>query len=455
MRLIALLGILLACMSLPVNAQTLDVPLTGHRVRPIEARSLFHTLDSDFFVQPDGTTYVQTGDIPAMWLRDAASQTLPYVRFSDLEPGLARQFRGVIAREATDITIDPYANAFTAQNMVWERKWEIDSLAWPVILAWVYHRQTNDVSIFTPKLHEAFRKIVATYRCEQRHATCSRYRWPHATTTVDTFNPYTGLIWSAFRPSDDPVRYRFNIPQNMFAIVALGDLSIMARDNYHDAALANDAAALAVDVEYGILQYATVYTDATHRIYAYETDGYGNYRFIDDANIPNLTTLPYIGWCSAYDPTYLATRSRILSVANPYYYSGKFAMGLGSPHTPPDWIWPLGIIGRALTATSSAEVDESLSELAETDSEGGLIHESFYDNGYWKFTRADFGWANALYAELIFRSVAGMSATPFTPGSTVIAGEPISATPTLVPLLVQLENQGRIYEALHAVMTHA
>ena len=436
------------------SAHILDVPLTGHRVHPIEARTLFHTLENDFFTQPDGTTYVQTGDIPAMWLRDAASQTLPYVRFSNIEPGLRTRFRGVIAREAKSINTDPYANAFMPNYHIWERKWEIDSLAWPVVLAWAYYQQTHDSRIFTPALHKAFSAIVRTYRCEQRHATCSAYSWPN-TTTSNIYNPYTGMIWSAFRPSDDPVRYRFNIPQNMFAIIALDDLATMARNNFHDLQLANDASSLSVDVEYGILQFATVQIDQSHRIYAYETDGYNHYRFIDDANIPNLTTLPYIGWCSANDPVYLATRSRVLSVANPYYYDGKFAMGLGSPHTPADWIWPLGIIGRALTATSASEVDESLSELAETDSENGLIHESFYDNGYWKFTRADFGWANALYAELIFRSVAGMNAVPFTPGGTVISGEPLAETPTLVPLLVQLENEGRIYAALRAVMTHA
>jgi meiotically up-regulated gene 157 (Mug157) protein len=183
-------------------------------------------------------------------------------------------------------------------------------------------------------------------------------------------------------------------------------------------------------------------------MYAYETDGYGRYALMDDANLPNLTTLPYIDWCSSFDPTYLNTRAFALSKDNPFYFSGRYAQGLGSPHTPPNYVWPLGIIGRALTATSSKEIAEAITTLVETDGESGMIHESFYDDGYWRYTRGEFGWANALGAELLFRSLAGYPSTQFTPRGPVLAFERRTRTPTLVPPFTQLENARKLVAAL-------
>jgi meiotically up-regulated gene 157 (Mug157) protein len=430
------------------GAQPLIVPLTGHRQRTIEAETLFHTLFDDFFVQPDGTTYVQTGDIPAMWLRDSASQALPYIRFIPFFPALRPLIAGVVEREARNILTDPYANAFMLDYHVWERKWEPDSLAWPILLAWVYERETGDRAIFTPALHRALRVIVSTYECQEHHPTCRAYRYPYRVPTRRTYDPETGLVWGAFRPSDDPVHYRFNIPQNAMVVIALEDLAILARDGYGDVALADRAQHLGERIFLGIERYGIADAPGHGRIYAYETDGYGRARLMDDANIPNLTALPYLDWCSAYDPLYLTTRAFVLSAANPYYYSGIYAQGLGSPHTPYGNVWPLGMIARALTATSAQEVAETVTELAQTDAENGLIHESFYADGYWRFTRADFGWANALYAELLFRTLAGYPAVPFTPFGTAVPFEIPSQTPVLVRPVVQLENAGIVVRAL-------
>lgn len=183
-------------------------------------------------------------------------------------------------------------------------------------------------------------------------------------------------------------------------------------------------------------------------MYAYETDGYGKYNRMDDANIPNLTTLPYIDWCSSFDATYLSTRGFALSMDNPFFFSGRYAEGLGSPHTPYGYVWPLGIIGRALTATSSLEVATAITTLAETDGESGLIHESFYPDGYWRFTRPEFGWANALGAELFFRSLAGEPATEFAWQGPITPFERRSVTPHLVPLFTQIENAAEVDAAL-------
>ncbi len=446
----------------PAASETLVVPLTGKRVRHIQTAQLFHTLLHDFFLEDDGTTYVQTGDIPVMWLRDSSAQTIPYIRFQNSYPILHARFAGVIERNARNILTDPYANALDADYHIWERKWEIDSLAWPVVLASVYWRSTTDRTVFTPDLHRALQLIVSTYRCEQHHSSCSRYRYPWWTYSHDSYNEATGLIWGAFRPSDDAVEYRFNIPQNAIAVVALRDVEELALDGYQDSTLARAAQELAASVQIAIERYGRFF-DAGRRVrmYAYETDGFGRYNLMDDANIPNLTTLPYIDWCSSFDATYLATRSFALSMDNPFFFSGRYAQGLGSPHTPYGYIWPLGIIGRALTATSSIEVATAITTLAETDGEDGLIHESFYPDGYWRYTRPEFGWANALGAELFFRSLAGEPATQFAWKGPILPFERRSTTPILVPLFTQIENAaeltatlGRLLHATGGAMPH-
>ncbi len=430
-------------------AQTLVVPLLGKRVRAIQTASLFHTLFHDFFPEDDDTTYVQTGDIPAMWLRDSSAQTIPYIRFQQAYPILRRRFDGVIERNMRAITTDVYANAFQEDYHVWERKWEVDSIAWPVLLAQVYLRTTGDRTMFTPNVHVALRQIVHTYACEERHRSCSGYEYPYHVYTDDSYNENTGLIWGAFRPSDDPVQYRFNIPQNIIAVVALLDIERFAVEGYGDRQLANEAAAVAARVTVGIERYGKVF-DPRRRVwmYAYETDGYGRFNLMDDANIPDLTTIPYLDWSSAFDPVYLNTRAFALSMDNPWYFSGRYAEGLGSPHTPYGFVWPLGIVGRALTSTDSQEVEASITTLAETDSEAGMIHESFYPDGYWRYTRAEFGWANALYAELLFRSVAGASAPSFVNGGVVLPFETRSRTPELVPTIVQIDNTANIVGTL-------
>jgi meiotically up-regulated gene 157 (Mug157) protein len=446
----------------PAASETLVVPLTGKRVRHIQTAQLFHTLLHDFFLEDDGTTYVQTGDIPVMWLRDSSAQTIPYIRFQNSYPILRARFAGVIERNARNILTDPYANALDADYHIWERKWEIDSLAWPVVLASVYWRSTTDRTVFTPDLHRALQLIVSTYRCEQHHSRCSRYRYPGWTYSNDRYNEATGLIWGAFRPSDDAVEYRFNIPQNAIAVVALRDVEELALEGYQDSTLARAAQELAATVQIAIEQYGRFF-DASRRVrvYAYETDGYGKYNLMDDANIPNLTTLPYIDWCSSFDATYLATRSFALSMDNPFFFSGRYAEGLGSPHTPYGYVWPLGIIGRALTATSSIEVATAITTLAETDGEDGLIHESFYPDGYWRYTRPEFGWANALGAELFFRSLAGEPATQFAEKGPILPFERRTTTPQLVPLFTQVENAaeltatlGRLLHATGGAMPH-
>lgn len=445
---------LLSAGSGAASAQTLYVPLESG-TRPIQTETLFHELFADFFSESDGTTYVQTGDIPAMWLRDSAAQTIPYVRFVAGYPALRAAFFGVIARDAKNILVDPYAEAFSADYHVWERKWEIDSLAWPVLLVFLYYSNTHDRSIFTPTLHTTMRTIVTTLQCEQRHTSCSHYAWPDPVPTHQDFNPDTGLIWSAFRPSDDPVTYRFNIPQNAMAVVAMRLLARFAREAFADDALANQATRLAEQVQTGVLRYGKTFNPKYGWMYVYETDGYGHVNLMDDANIPNLTALPWYGWCGNQDPVYLDTRRFTLSFDDPYYYTGTYATGLGSPHTPKGWVWPLGIIGAALTATQSQDIVKAIDMLDKSDTIDGLMHESVDPNDPSHFTRPEFGWANAFWADLLFRAVAGYRATPLGFNGTMIPGERQSEIPTVTSPFAQVSAREEIVRTLGRLLEQA
>jgi uncharacterized protein len=435
------------------GAQTLDIPVESG-VRAVETESLFQELFADFFKESDGTTYVQTGDIPAMWLRDSAAQTIPYVRFVNGHPALRAAFFGVIQRDAKNILVDPYAEAFSADYHVWERKWEPDSLAWPVILVFAYYAATRDRSIFTPNLHKAMKAIVVTLECEQRHGTCSHYTWPDRVPTHAGYNPKTGMIWSAFRPSDDPVTYRFNIPQNAMIAVAMRLLARFAADAFHDPSLGQHAARLATAVQTGIMRYGKLYTRNYGWIYVYETDGYGHDNVMDDANVPNLTALPFYEWCASNDPTYLDTRRFTLSFSDPYYYSGDYATGLGSSHTPQGWVWPLGIIGAALTTTRRSDVVTAIDMIDVTDTTDGL-HESVNPNDPNQFTRPQFGWGDAFWADLLFRAVAGYPATPLGSLATVTAGDQQSETPTITPSSTQLADRAQIDRTLTRLLKQA
>jgi uncharacterized protein len=430
--------------TVPAAAQTLNIPVRSN-IRPVQTQILFQELFENFFPESDGTTYVQTGDIPAMWLRDSAAQTIPYIRFYPAYPALSGVFFGVIQRDAKNILVDPHAEAFSADYHVWEDKWEIDSLCWPVILTFLYYVNTHDRSIFTPTLHKAMQTIVTTLQCEQQHNTCSHYVWPHPVPTHEQFNPNTGMIWSGFRPSDDPVMYRFNIPDEAFAVVAMRLLSQFAKDAFGDTKLAQDATKLGQEVQVGVERYGRVWSPQHGGwMYVYETDGNGNDNLMDDANIPNLTALPYTGWCAADDPVYLNTRKFTLSSDDPYYFTGKYATGLGSPHTPKGWVWPLGMIGAALTTTKRSDITNAIDMLDQSDTINGLMHESVNPNDPSQFTRPDFGWANAFWADLLFRTVAGYPMVPYVTVETIVPLEATSESPTISSLSTQLEDSAEL-----------
>jgi hypothetical protein len=360
------------------------------------------TIQRHALAQRDGTTYVSTGDIDAEWLRDASETVRPYIALSEHDPDVARTLRGVVARQAKYILIDPYANAFSSNYHVVEHKFEVDSLLYPIWFSYDYYKQTGDRSIFTPEVRRAFDRVVATLRDEQHHAQRSHYRNPQlANNGRGSPVRYTGMVWTGFRPSDDPDRYHFNIPDNMFASVVMRDLSAVERNVWHDSRMSANAWGLSVEIQRGIEQYGTLELAPFGRIYAYEVDGRGHANVMDDANIPSLLSIPYFGYLPKTNSLYLATRKFALSDRNPYFFRGKYAQGIGSPHTPHGYVWPLALCVQAMTATDDAEVNQVFGWIAASDVGDHRLHESFNADWPEAYTREDFAWPNALYAQLV------------------------------------------------------
>jgi meiotically up-regulated gene 157 (Mug157) protein len=390
-----------------------------------------NTLDTtvDFGVvngRPD--TYVITGDIDAMWLRDSSAQVWPYLPLIREDPQLQQLIAGVINRQTRCILLDPYANAFykdASKVSEWrsdltdmkpgvhERKWEVDSLCYPIRLAYGYWKISRDTAPFDDAWLEAISKIVQTFREQQRIHDKGPYHFMRRTETqTDTVaghgygNPGkpVGLICSMFRPSDDATVFPYLLPANFFAVVSLRQAAEMAEQIHHDTVLAGQCRALADEVEQALHQYAIVPHAKLGPVYAYEVDAYGNYYCIDDGNVPSLLSLPYLGAVKSSDKTYQDTRRLVLSDANPYYCKGKAANGPGGPHVDMDMIWPLGLIVQGLTSTNDQEVRQCLTTLQKTHAGTGFMHEAFNKDDPNKFTRSWFAWANTLFGEFVLKT---------------------------------------------------
>lgn len=372
----------------------------------------------------NGDTYVITGDIPAMWLRDSAAQMRPYLIPAKKDPVLAELIAGLVRRQFFYINIDPYANAFNESpngacwdsddmgrnDWLWERKYEVDSLCYPIQLAYLLWKSTGCTSQFNEEFQRGTEKILQTFRCEQNHEENSPYRFVRKNTVAtDTLSRNgkgapvkgnVGLTWSGFRPSDDACTYGYLIPSNMFAAVVLGYLEEIEETVYHNEKMRAEAACLRQQIEEGIAQYGIIETEGFGKIYAYEADGFGQYCLMDDANIPSLLSLPYLGYRGDSE-IMQNTRRFILSEANPYYFQGKFARGIGSPHTPVNHVWHLSLIMQGMTSADEKEKEDILRMLSETNAGTGLMHESVHVDNPERYTREWFSWANALFCEWI------------------------------------------------------
>ncbi len=374
--------------------------------------------------KPD--TFVITGDIHAMWLRDSTAQVWPYLFLTKEDKKLQDLIAGVINRQTKCILIDPYANAFNdgPTGSEWdkdvtdmkpelhERKWEIDSLCYPVRLSHGYWKTTGDISVFDDNWVKAMKLVYKTFVEQQRKNNNGPYKFGRVTSwQTDTLagggygNPIkpVGLICSMFRPSDDATTFSFLVPSNFFAVKSLRQLAEMFTEVIKDKIFADKCAALADEVEQALKKYAVIEHLDYGRIFPYEVDGFGNNLFMDDANVPSLLGLPYLDTISSGNEIYLNTRKFLFSDNNPYFFKGKAGEGIGGPHAGIGMIWPLSIIMRGLTSTSDEEISLCIKMLKNSNAGTGFIHESFDKDDATKFTRSWFAWANTLFGEFILK----------------------------------------------------
>lgn len=388
--------------------------------------------------KPD--TYVITGDIDAMWLRDSTAQVWPYLPLCKQDAALQQLIKGVINRQTKCILKDPYANAFYKdENKIseWketditdmkpgihERKWEIDSLCYPIRLAFGYWKETGDASPFDKDWQEAMKLVLKTFREQQRINDDGPYTFQRKTSWATDGVPLSGygyptkkvgLIHAMFRPSDDATVFPFFIPGNLFAFYALQQLATVADGALHDAALMTDCLVFMDELLGALNKHATVNHPIFGNVFAYEADGFGNHTFMDDANVPSLLSLPYLETPGQqFDLSvrntakkgylvYHNTRRMLLSGSNPFFYKGKAGEGIGGPHAGKDMIWPLSIIMRGITSTDEKEIKLCLDMLQKNHAGTGFMHESFHKDDPSKYTRKWFAWANTLFGEFVWK----------------------------------------------------
>jgi len=387
-----------------------------------------NTLDTTVnFEMIDGKpdTYVITGDIDAMWLRDSSAQVWPYLSLIKNDKHLQQLIAGVINRQVKCIHLDRYANAFykdpnkisewksditDMKPGVHERKWEIDSLCYPIRLAHQYWKETGDTSPFDKSWEESISLIALTFKEQQRKEGKGPYSFERKTTWATDGVPLggygypvkpIGLICSMFRPSDDATIFPFLIPSNFFAVVSLRNAAEMVKSISSNNKMASECMALANEIENALKKYSVINSPQVGKIYAYEINGFGSFNLMDDANVPSLLSLPYLNAVSQSDPLYLNTRKFVLSNNNPFFFKGVSGEGVGGPHAGLDMIWPLSIIMRGLTSNDPNEIRYCFKMLIHSNSGTGFMHESFNKNDASKFTRKWFAWANTLFGELI------------------------------------------------------
>lgn len=394
--------------------------------------AMFHncypnTMDTTVKLLGEKDTFVITGDIPAMWLRDSTAQVRHYLPVAKKDPEVADIIEGLVNRQFKGIEIDPYANAFNSEPSgacwchdeteenpwVWERKYEIDSLCYPVQLSYLLWKETGRTTQFGELFFKGIDTILKLWTLEQNHED-SKYSFVRRDCSeTDTLShegkgapvARTGMTWSGFRPSDDRCVYGYLIPSNMFAVVVLRYIEEIALQVKDDQDMAARAAKLREEIDAGIQKYGVVDHPEFGKIYAYETDGMGNFVHMDDANVPSLMSIPYLGYCGPQDPVYQNTRKFVLSKENPFYYEGKAAKGVGSPHTPPEYIWHIALSMQGLTSHSKEEMKWLLDTIVATDAGTGYVHEGFHVDDPAQFTRPWFAWSNSIFSEFVLHCI--------------------------------------------------
>ena len=394
-------------------------------------RTLYHSLTRGFVrAEPLGEwTFVATGDIPDMWIRDSSVQIGAYLSKIRRHPFLRGLIQGTLRTQAFLIVQDPYANAFSPEwrdskshdkfgrllgrgGWVATRNYELDSSVYFIQFLWNYVSH-NDIHrseklLEDPIFLDAIQVIIDTMIVEQHHETESPYRYSEL--QRDGLGPktgYTGMTWSGFRPSDDTNRYGYSIPSNVYAASSLYKVLEMNKIVWKEDSLRSKVETLLADIEQGIEKHGIVEVEPGVHVYAYEVDGLGGVLAdFDDANLPSLLSLPLLGWPKLDSTVYQATRERLLNPNhNPQYFNGTQIRGIGSEHTSPGNVWPLAMMTEVMTDTSVDKKASIIKDLLKTQCNNGLMHESINSNLVSHCTRPEFEWANIMFAVLIEREL--------------------------------------------------
>ena len=376
------------------------------------SKSLTSLFDKSLTRLENGRPFIITGDIPAMWLRDSTWQVAPLLNSN--HPQVVNLLIELSKTQVELFLIDPYANAFNPSPSgecwhkdfidqspwVFERKFELDSWASVLYLARMIIEKYDRWDHIDEKFNDALEVMLNLAQREQRHDPetyvfkrdngVSHDSLSHEGRGAPT--AYTGMIYSAFRPSDDACVYGYLVPSNFFFLNELENLSQRLKTPKSES--------LARDIRSGIEKYAVI-----DNLYAYEVDGLGNALFIDDANIPSLLSLPLLAGASLDVDLYRNSREFILSHENPYFFSGVRASGVGSQHTPKNHVWPIAMSVEALTSQSNEKKLKTLDILETTDAGTGNMHEAFNVDRPEEFSRAWFSWADMTYVQLVLDSV--------------------------------------------------
>ncbi|EER25218.1 hypothetical protein CPC735_018220 [Coccidioides posadasii C735 delta SOWgp] len=385
-------------------------------------------------------SFIVTGDINAEWLRDSTNQLAQYQVLSKKDPNIKNLILGAINTQAEFVIQSPYCNAFQPPpasqlpptnngqedsvhpvyepTVVFECKYELDSLANFLSLGNQFYEHSGSSAFLTGRWYQALDTVLNVIQA-QSESTFDEYgsyvRNEYTfqrTTDIGTetlnlggignpLNNETGLVRSAFRPSDDATIMGFFIPANAMMAVELKRTANVLQETGGNAELIDRLRGLSKRIEQGVWEHGVITHKKYGEVFAFEVDGYGSFVLMDDANLPSLLALPLLGFVKEDDKVYQNTRRMILSKSgNPYYLVGSAFHGIGGPHIGVKNAWPMSVLVRARTAQSDAEIMESINMVRDS-SLLGLIHESVNVNRIQQYTRSWFAWANSVFAQTI------------------------------------------------------
>ncbi|CAG8108950.1 unnamed protein product [Penicillium olsonii] len=390
-------------------------------------------------------TFIVTGDINAEWLRDSTNQLVNYQSLAAKDKSLYSLILGAISTQSEFVIQSPYCNAFQPPSasgvkpenstqkdtvhpaynpsFVFECKYELDSLAHFLQLGTEFYEKTGSTEFLTERWYKALQTVLKTIDAQSKPTfndknqfVTNQYTFQRQTNigtetlslsgVGNPLNGDTGLIRSAFRPSDDATILGFFIPPNAQMSVQLRKTAKVIKAAGGPADLAADLQERGTKLAKAIHEHAIVQHPKYGDVYAFEVDGYGSRILMDDANIPSLLSLPYLGFVDKSDPVYQNTRKMVTDKAsNPYYLEGPQFHGIGGPHIGLEHAWPMSLLVQAMTSDDDDEILGNLN-LVRNSSLLGLVHESINVTNIKDYTRPWFAWANSVFAETVLKVAA-------------------------------------------------